>query len=178
MYRPFLSFSLAILCYSLIFFASLFFYQNKQPQPQISLQIDAKIFDQLQLGSAHQHEFSKEISPTKNNKAKHSDQHWEGKKTQLIEPKKPDSSTLAKNLAPLYQPLPDIPEELRFEAMQTSALARFYINSDGVVRNVELITPSNSTKLNYLLLKSLKQWQFPPTNHDTTQEILITFKVK
>lgn len=178
MYRPFLSYSLAILCYGLLFLVSLFFYKNNQTQPQISLQIDAKIFDQLRHGNDHQHEFSKKISPSKNIKAQHSDQHLEGKKPQLSESKKPNPSILAKNLAPLYQPLPDIPDELRFEAMRTKALARFYINSDGSVDKVELITPSNSVKLNYLLKKSLKQWQFPSASQQSSQDISITFEVK
>jgi len=178
MYRPFLSYSLAILCYGLILLASVFFYQNHQTQPKISLQIDAKIFDQLRHGNDHQHEFSKKISPTKNNKAQHSYQHLEGKKPQLSESKKSNPSTLAQNLAPLYQPLPDIPEELRYEAMRTKALARFNIATDGTVKSVDLIQPSNSPKLNYLLIKSLKQWRFEASNHEASQEISITFEVK
>lgn len=178
MYRPFLSYSLAILCYGLILLASVFFYQNQQTQPKISLQIDAKIFDQIQHGNDHQHEFSKKISKEHNNKAQHHHNHLEGKKPDLVQQKNPDRSNIAKNLAPLYQPLPDIPEELRFEAMRTTALARFNIKSDGNVESVKLITASNSPKLNYLLVKSLKQWRFPPASNNSSQEISITFEVK
>lgn len=179
MYRPFLSYSLAILCYGVILLTSLFFYHDIQTQPKISLQIDAKIFDQIQQhGNNHQHEFSKEISQEPNIKAHHHQDHLEGKKPDLAEQKNPDYQKITKNLVPLYQPLPDIPEELRFEEMRTTALARFNIKSDGSVGSVELITASNSPKLNYLLVKSLKQWRFPPPGIDSSQEISITFKVK
>ena len=178
MYRPFLSYSLAIIFYGLLILLSFLFYRNHQPQPMISLQIEALIANQANHIQDHQHEFSKKISSDQNTKLRHQHQHLEGKKQYEKKYQSQHSSAPATNLAPLYQPLPDIPEELRYEAMRTKALARFNIATDGTVKSVDLIQPSNSPKLNYLLIKSLKQWRFEASNHESSQEISITFEVK
>ncbi len=78
----------------------------------------------------------------------------------------------------VFNPLPKIPDELRYEAFQSEALARFYIAPSGEVINVELVKPCANPKLNYLLLKSLRQWKFSSQNVDSRQEIKIKFKVE
>ena len=61
----------------------------------------------------------------------------------------------------IYAPKPVIPDSLREEAMQTVAVARFKVTYDGQVQ-VALTTPTESPRLNELLLETLKQWRFFP----------------
>ena len=61
----------------------------------------------------------------------------------------------------IYAPKPVIPDDLREEAFQTVAVARFKVTYDGQVQ-VTLITPTESPQLNELLLETLKQWRFFP----------------
>ncbi len=181
MYRPFLSYSLALLVYFCFVLYSLNFKKNQIHQPQISLQIDAQIGDKRQQNNFHQYESSKKISKnsTTNLHSKNhveSDENFNKNKNQILD--KETNKNINTNIKPLYQPLPEIPDELRYEAMRSNALAKFYIDNNGLVTKVELLKPSNSIKLDYLLLKSLRQWQFPPNNHPSTQEININFEVK
>jgi outer membrane biosynthesis protein TonB len=78
----------------------------------------------------------------------------------------------------VLSPLPEIPQDLRAEAFQSSAVARFYVDAKGVVKNVELIKPCNNPKLNILLLKSLRQWKFADTSQSFTQDIRVNFLVQ
>ncbi|HTN94297.1 MAG TPA: hypothetical protein VMJ33_06945 [Gallionella sp.] len=61
----------------------------------------------------------------------------------------------------LVQPLPAIPDELREEAMNETATARFKIAVDGSV-TVDLVKPTQNPRLNRLLLDTLKNWKFMP----------------
>lgn len=61
----------------------------------------------------------------------------------------------------LLRPLPVIPDELREEAMNEAATARFHVAVDGSI-TVELIKPTQNPRLNRLLLESLKNWKFFP----------------
>jgi protein TonB len=61
----------------------------------------------------------------------------------------------------LYAPIPVIPDELREQAFQTTALAHFEVSYEGQVQ-VTLTTPTESLRLNQLLLEALKQWRFFP----------------
>jgi len=61
----------------------------------------------------------------------------------------------------IYAPQPIIPDNLREQAFQTVAVARFKVTYDGQVQ-VALITPTESPQLNELLLETLKQWRFFP----------------
>jgi periplasmic protein TonB len=61
----------------------------------------------------------------------------------------------------IYAPKPVIPDDLREEAFQTVAVARFKVTYDGQV-TVTLTTPTESPQLNELLLDTLKQWRFFP----------------
>jgi TonB family protein len=77
----------------------------------------------------------------------------------------------------IYQPLPQIPNELRSEALRTYAIARFYLDENGSVIKVELIKPSSNFELDVLLIKSLKKWKFNP-NSEKTKEIKVHFLVE
>ncbi len=87
-------------------------------------------------------------------------------------------NSLSKSVDAIYNPLPIIPKELRNEALNTFAVARFYIDKDGFVTNVELIKPCDNYKLNWLLLKSLEKWRFSAGNDSYIKEITVNFEVK
>jgi protein TonB len=61
----------------------------------------------------------------------------------------------------LIHPLPVIPDELREEAMNEAATARFQIGVDGSA-TVTLVKPTQNPRLNRLLLETLKTWRFMP----------------
>ncbi len=111
---------------------------------------------------------------------------WDKKKKNIATSQAKDSvsefsnSDSARNFEAkiIHNPLPKIPDELRYEAFQSEALARFYIAASGEVMNVELVQPCANPKLNYLLLKTLRQWKFSSQSADSKQEIKIKFKVE
>ena len=61
----------------------------------------------------------------------------------------------------LYQPLPEIPEELRRQNLEAVAVARFRVAADGSAQ-VELVRATNDTRLNQALLSGLARWRFFP----------------
>jgi periplasmic protein TonB len=61
----------------------------------------------------------------------------------------------------IYAPEPVIPDNLREEAFQTVAVARFKVTYEGQVK-VTLTAPTASPELNELLLETLKKWRFFP----------------
>lgn len=65
----------------------------------------------------------------------------------------------------LIRPLPEIPDELREQAMNEAATARFTIGVDGSA-TVELVKPTQNPRLNRLLLDTLKNWKFMPAIKD------------
>ena len=74
-----------------------------------------------------------------------------------------NSSTLTEShgAQAIVQPLPIIPDELRQDAMNEVATARFHIAVDGSA-TAELIKPTQNPRLNRLLLDTLKNWKFFP----------------
>ena len=61
----------------------------------------------------------------------------------------------------ILAPVPQIPDELREEALDTVAVAHFKVSADGQVE-VDLIKPTSNPQLNGILLDTLKQWRFFP----------------
>jgi len=61
----------------------------------------------------------------------------------------------------LYEPLPEIPEELRRRAIDLVAVARFHVAANGSAE-VELIEPTPDAALNRALLDTLRKWRFFP----------------
>lgn len=61
----------------------------------------------------------------------------------------------------LYQPLPEIPDELRRRNINFVALARFHVAANGSVQ-VELVEPTPEPTLNRALLETLAKWRFFP----------------
>lgn len=82
----------------------------------------------------------------------------------------------------IVRPLPQIPDELREDAFNAVAVARFQIAADGSA-TFELLKPTSNPHLNRLLLEKLKEWRFFPAMRDgkpvaSTQEIRINLEVK
>jgi protein TonB len=108
-----------------------------------------------------------------------------------ISPKEPlattqheQSKASAQNISAkaIYQPIPQIPDELRQDALSASAVARFHVAADGTT-TVELIRPTPNPKLNRLLLSTLNNWKFFPSMKDgkpvpSIEEIVIKIEVK
>jgi protein TonB len=61
----------------------------------------------------------------------------------------------------LYQPKPEIPEQLRHRSLELAALARFRIAADGSAQ-VELVEPTPDPDLNRSLMETLRKWRFFP----------------
>jgi periplasmic protein TonB len=81
----------------------------------------------------------------------------------------------------ILQPLPELPDDLREDAIQAVAMARFSIHTDGSVE-VELISPTHVPRLNQLLLDTLKKWRFFPAMKNgqptaSSQDIRVHFNV-
>lgn len=184
MLYPIRSYTLAILCYlSIIIFIG-FKEKNSDKNPMISLEIEAdfvgiinqhqekstmqkeKNINKIQLPQISKKEFSEkqQIEPRQENKA--------------LETTNSKNNLEAKKIAPLYQPLPEIPLDMRNEAFSAKIIAKFYIEKDGSVSDVELLEISHNPRLNLLLLKSLKKWRFEASNQALTQIINVKFAVE
>ncbi|WP_240324425.1 energy transducer TonB [Trinickia diaoshuihuensis] len=74
-----------------------------------------------------------------------------------------EASTQAAQL--LSQPLPTLPDDLREQAYQAVALARFVIHADATF-DVELIKPTSYPRLNAILLDALRKWRFTPATEN------------
>jgi protein TonB len=167
MRNNFFSFSLALAIHGLLF-AALFFSLAKETEiPPVSVIniINSNPAAQEKKSSKHY-----DLKPQKNQKETFL--HFHEKSAQ-------DSTDAAsQKVEPIYNPLPQIPDDLRQEAFESSAVARFYIASDGTVSKVDLIKPCANPRLNHLLLKSLKNWKFSSSSIDSTQEIRVNFSVQ
>lgn len=176
MFRPQLSITLACTTYLLI--VLLFSLQIKEKiMPPISLNIDTDLIDNFNINSANQNLTRKNKDIFEDNEKNPHENFL--KKNELENKLGNDSKeNIARKKSNLiYQPLPEIPEDLRYEAFNTEALARFYISKQGVVTKVELIKPCNNPKLNYLLIKSLYMWRFEAGDTEILQDIAVRFKV-
>ena len=184
MIYPLRSYALAILCYlSIIIFIG-FKEKNIDKNPLISLEIEAdfigitnqhqekstmqkeKNINKIQLPQISKKEFNEkqEIEPKHENKA--------------LETTNSKNNLDAKKVTPLFQPLPEIPFDMRSEAFSTKIIAKFYIEKDGSVSDVELLEILHNPRLNLLLLKSLKKWRFEPSGQSLTQVINVKFAVQ
>lgn len=176
MFRPKLSIILSCITYLLI--VLLFFIESKEKiMPPISLYIDTELISNSNVSLSKQ-SFKRKNKDIFEDSEKNSHENFL-KKNKLENKLGNDFSEniASKKSNLIYQPLPEIPEDLRYEAINTEALARFYISQQGVVTKVELIKPCNNPKLNYLLVKSLYKWRFETSDKDNWQDIVVRFKV-
>lgn len=181
---PFVSFFLAILIF--IFFLTIFFgfFVTKSAKIQDSFDVDASIVDELskQMNNKNNLQDLRQNLASKkdDNSAKNAQEKLEN--NNIAKAANPSGSKENKIATVTQRPLPEIPEELRQEAFNSYAIARFYIAANGEVK-VELIKPCNNPKLNQLLLQSLRKWRFSAAtqfgvNVDSTQDIKVKFSVE
>lgn len=182
MIYPFRSFILAVLIYLIpIFFLTINFKNNIIP-PFVSLEIEAEIIGD---SNQHQHNSSFEAQKTTHkisipdainqSQHQHLDKNFTHQKSKLNEAE--DESTQSQKISPIYQPLPDIPEDLRYELFSSKIIAKFFIAKSGEVSDVELIKSSHIPRLNMALINTLKKWRFPPQNIEKTEIIAVKFAV-
>jgi protein TonB len=62
---------------------------------------------------------------------------------------------------PIYAPVPTIPDDMRDEVLEAVAVAHFRILHDGRVI-VSLAKPTNFSRLNDVILDTLREWRFHP----------------
>ena len=74
---------------------------------------------------------------------------------------------LTGNSAPqaIVKPMPEIPDELRQDALNAVAIVRFHVAIDGTA-TVEIVQPTPHPRLNRLLLDTLQNWRFFPAIKD------------
>ena len=82
----------------------------------------------------------------------------------------------------IIRPMPQIPDDLREEAFNAVAIARFHVAADGSAK-VELAKPTPNPRLNHILLETLKKWRFMPAIRNgkpitSTEEVVIKIEVK
>lgn len=82
----------------------------------------------------------------------------------------------------LYRPLPVIPDDLRGQAIEMEALARFDIKADGTA-TVVLVRPTPIPALNRIVLSTLATWRFFPAMEGgkpvaSTQEVRVQLEVR
>jgi len=81
----------------------------------------------------------------------------------------------------ISQPMPALPDDLREDAYQAVAVARFEIHADGTIE-VELSKPTQNPRLNALLLETLRKWRFFPAMQggrpvESHQDVRVHFNV-
>jgi protein TonB len=90
----------------------------------------------------------------------------------------PSSGSTARVIS---QPMPALPDDLREDAYQAVAVARFNIHADGTIE-VELSRPTQNPRLNALLLEALRKWRFFPAMQgghavESHQDVRVHFNV-
>ena len=82
----------------------------------------------------------------------------------------------------IYQPKPEIPENLRRQTRDVVAVARFRVAANGSAQ-VELVQTTSDPELDQVLLEALKRWRFFPGMQDgkpvsSTVDIRVPVTVK
>jgi periplasmic protein TonB len=90
----------------------------------------------------------------------------------------PSGSTEARLLS---QPTPVLPDDLREQGYQVTALAHFKVHADGTFE-VELVKPTQNPRLNQILLETLHRWRFFPAMEnghpvESDQDVRVHFSV-
>lgn len=66
---------------------------------------------------------------------------------------------------PTYAPAPTIPDDMRDEVIEAVAVARFRVSSRGEVA-VSLTKPTDYSRLNDVILQTLRTWRFHPASRN------------
>lgn len=65
----------------------------------------------------------------------------------------------------IYAPVPSIPDDMRDELMQATAIARFKVSHDGRA-TVVLLSETDFSELNDIIIDTLRKWRFLPATKD------------
>jgi Gram-negative bacterial TonB protein C-terminal len=65
----------------------------------------------------------------------------------------------------IYAPVPSIPDDMRDELMQATAVARFKVSHDGRA-TVVLLSETDFSELNDIIIDTLRKWRFLPATKD------------
>ena len=181
MLYPLRSSILAIIIFVLIVVIIGLELNKNKLSPLVSLEIDAEM-----IGDFNQHQHNSKpqkqsidrppLDDSRNSKIQHQhvdNKHHDNNKT----PSEQSNNKLAQKVQILSRPLPEIPEDLRYEAFSSEIIAKFFIAKNGEVKEVKLIQPSRNPRLNFLLLKSLQKWKFTASNSETSEIINVKFTV-
>lgn len=81
----------------------------------------------------------------------------------------------------LSQPMPVLPDDLREQGYQVTAVAHFKVHVDGSF-DVELVKPTQNPRLNQILLETLHRWRFFPAMEnghpvESDQDVRVHFSV-
>jgi TonB family protein len=77
----------------------------------------------------------------------------------------------------IYQPRPEIPDELRRRRLDAVAVVVFHVNPDGSAA-VELREATDDPRLNQALLDGFKRWRFfPALDHDKPVASILELRV-
>jgi periplasmic protein TonB len=90
----------------------------------------------------------------------------------------PSGSTQARVIS---QPVPVLPDDLREQGYQVTAVAHFKVHADGTFE-VELVKPTQNPRLNQILLETLHRWRFFPAMEnghpvESDQDVRVHFSV-
>jgi protein TonB len=176
MKNRFISLIAAFTIHALLAIALYYSVSAKFPAPQTVVAINIlSLGETAESGKASSKETSNKISNSerKESSIKYHQHSAEETQTQNSE----NHKNTTQKAALIFNPLPKIPDDLREEAFNSYAIARFKIAKDGTA-TVELIKPCSNPRLNNLLLKNLKTWKFAASNSESTQEIRVNFKVE
>ncbi len=77
--------------------------------------------------------------------------------------------------------MPVLPDDLREQGYQLTAVARFKVHADGTF-DVELVRPTQNPRLNQILLETLHRWRFFPAMEnghpvESDQDVRVHFSV-
>lgn len=183
MKHPFKSFSFGLLIYLLLLSIFGFIVYKVTKAPEVQVVVEAELINQEPQHEEPQTETAKE--EPKIEESIIDNQKFKKSKERKVEPKadkyskeERKNAEIVKRSDPIYQPLPSIPNEFRYETLNTIAKGRFYVNAQGNVTKVALIKPCSEPKLNHILLKQLKKWKFKEGTVAFVQDINVTFKVE
>jgi protein TonB len=65
----------------------------------------------------------------------------------------------------IYAPVPSIPNDMRDEVLEAEAIARFRVSHDGNA-TVSLAKPTDFSRLNDIILETLRTWRFHPASRN------------
>ena len=98
-------------------------------------------------------------SPERNN--------GEAKPDPTSKPKVPEKKTpVMVSAEPLDQPSPEIPDDLRAEALDKSTVVMISVSPSGSASDVSVVSSSGVSELDDLALRAARRWKFRPATRD------------